>query len=84
MPARDGLRVRTRAAAPDAAAQAEVTAAPVPSAKGAGPSAPPPAARRTPSWRRARTALWAAFLVAWAHYAWVRATTSLDLGQYTW
>ena len=82
--ARDGLRVRTRGAADDAAAEAEVTAAPAPSGKAAaGGGAPPPGPTRS-SWRRARTVLWGAYLVVWAHYAYVRVTTSLDLGQYTW
>jgi len=78
MATRNSLRAR--------GAHADADAAPTPAAdRGKAPAdkaAPVP--RAAPGWRRARTAILGLYLIAWAHYAFVRATTSLDLGQYTW
>ena len=75
------LRVRTKAPAPDASAAAKDVDTP---GRGDAAAAAPPQAGPGGGWRPARTAVFVAYLASLAWYAYVRATTSLNLGPYTW
>lgn len=43
-----------------------------------------PSSSSSSTWRKGRALVWVAYLVSWAVYAYIRATRSLDLGDYRW